>query len=43
MSALVSGELISVQEQTLAMTAVAAKSWDETSGYGSVEASRAGR
>ena len=40
-SALLSGEVISGQEQVLAMAAAAATLWDETSGYGSVEASRA--
>jgi hypothetical protein len=40
-SALLSGEVISGQEQALRMAATNAKSWDETSGYGSVEASRA--
>ncbi len=39
LSGLLSGEVISGQEQALAMAA--AKAWDETSGYGSVEASRA--
>jgi hypothetical protein len=38
-----SGELTSGQEQAAALAAAAAKSWDETSGYGAVEASRADR
>ena len=41
MGTLLSGELNSGQEQAAALAAVDAKSWDETSGYGSVEASRA--
>ena len=42
-SALLSSELISGQEQVAALAAAAATSWDETSGYGAVEASRAVR
>jgi hypothetical protein len=38
---LLSGELISGRDQALAFAAAAAMLWDETSGYGSVEASRA--
>jgi hypothetical protein len=41
MTASLSGELDSGQEQAAALAAAAAMSWDETSGYGSVEASRA--
>ena len=41
LSALLSGEVISGQEQALTRAAAAATSWDETRGYGSVEASRA--
>jgi hypothetical protein len=40
-SALLSGEVISGQEQALAFAAASATFWDATSGYGSVEASRA--
>ena len=41
MTASLSGELDSGQEQAAALAAAAAMSWDETSGYGSVEVSRA--
>jgi hypothetical protein len=41
LSALLSSELISGQEQVAALAAAAATAWDETSGYGSVEVSRA--
>ena len=40
LSALLSGEMISGQEQAIALAAAAATSWDETSGYGAVESSR---
>jgi hypothetical protein len=40
-NALLSGEVISGQEHSLALAVLAATVWDETSGYGSVEASRA--
>jgi hypothetical protein len=39
--ALLSGDLGSVQEESLLAIVAAAPSWDESSGYGSVEASRA--
>jgi hypothetical protein len=39
---LLSGDLGSLQEETLMAVVAAAPSWDETSGYGAVEASRAG-
>jgi hypothetical protein len=41
LSALLSGEMNSGQEQAIALAAAAATSWDETSGYGAVESSRA--
>jgi hypothetical protein len=39
--ALLTGEIGSMQEERLQAIVAAAPSWDETSGYGSVEASRA--
>jgi len=39
--ALLSGEMGSLQEERLRAIVAAAPSWDETSGYGAVEASRA--
>ena len=39
--ALLSGDLGSMQEETLLAIVAAAPSWDETSGYGAVEATRA--
>jgi hypothetical protein len=40
-SALLSSQLMSGQEQFLALAAATAVAWDDTSGYGAVEASRA--
>ena len=41
--ALQAGDLGSMQEEALFAVVAASSSWDETSGYGSVEASRASR
>ena len=41
--ALLSSDLGSMQEEALSALVEAATTWDETSGYGALEASRAGR